>query len=72
MLVIFSGITTFFFFDITQDGGKGIVNMVLLYLIGRYIRLYGEEKEDRKSKTGQMVCAYKNCSASWSKEIFSV
>lgn len=42
MLIIFSGVTTFFFFDITQDGGKGIVNMVLLYLIGRYLRLYHE------------------------------
>lgn len=40
MLVIFSGITTFCFFDITQDGGKGIVNMVLLYLVGRYIHKY--------------------------------
>lgn len=53
MLVIFSGITTFFFFDITQDGGKGIVNMVLLYLIGRYIRLYGEEKKIGKAKLGR-------------------
>lgn len=50
MLVIFSGITTFFFFDITQDGGKGIVNMTLLYLIGRYIRLYQDGKTYRRSK----------------------
>lgn len=40
MLVVFSGITTFFFFDITQDGGKGIVNMTMLYMIGRYLRMY--------------------------------
>jgi hypothetical protein len=52
MLVIFSGITTFFFFDITQDGGKGIVNMVMLYLIGRYIRLY---REDRIYRTEKLV-----------------
>ena len=43
MLFIFSGVTTICFFDITQDGGKGIVNMVLLYLIGRYIRLYEKQ-----------------------------
>ncbi len=42
MLLLFSAVTTFFFFDITQDGGKGIVHMVLLYLIGRYLRLYHE------------------------------
>lgn len=42
MLVIFSGITTFCFFDITQDGGKGIVNMIMIYFLGRYIRKYGD------------------------------
>lgn len=55
MLVIFSGITTFFFFDITQDGGKGIVNMTLLYLIGRYIRRYQDGKTYSRSK---LVAAY--------------
>ncbi len=39
MLFVFSGVTTFFFFDITGDGGKGIVQMVMLYLIGRYLRI---------------------------------
>lgn len=52
MLVIFSGITTFFFFDITQDGGKGIVNMVLLYLIGRYLGMY---KSQAQYRTGKLV-----------------
>lgn len=52
MLVIFSGVTTFFFFDINGDGGKGIVHMVMLYLIGRYIGLYLKEKE---FKTGRLV-----------------
>lgn len=55
MLVIFSGITTFFFFDITQDGGKGIVNMVLIYLIGRYLGMYCREKEYR---TGKLLGAF--------------
>ena len=55
MLVIFSGITTFLFFDITQDGGKGIVNMTLLYLIGRYIRLYQDKKVYSRKK---LITAY--------------
>jgi hypothetical protein len=50
MLTLFSGVTTFFFFDITQDGGKGIVNMVLLYIIGRYIRLYKDNVVYGKAK----------------------
>lgn len=50
MLIIFSGITTFCFYDITQDGGKGIVNMVLIYLIGRYIRMYEEDFSFKRSK----------------------
>lgn len=41
MLIVFSGVTTFFFFDITGDSGKGIVHMVMLYLLGRYIRISG-------------------------------
>lgn len=45
MLFAFSGVTTIFFFDLTGDGGKGIVHMVMLYLIGRYIRLHMQEKK---------------------------
>ncbi|MCI8391850.1 MAG: acyltransferase [Roseburia sp.] len=55
MLVIFSGITTCFFFDITQDGGKGIVNMILLYLIGRYLRMY---HEDHIFSTGKLLAVF--------------
>lgn len=52
MLVIFSGITTFCFFDIMEDGGKGLIHMIMLYLIGRYIGLY---LNDRKFKTGKLA-----------------
>lgn len=45
MLVIFSGITTVFFFDINEDGGKGIVHMVMMYLIGRYFGVYCGKKQ---------------------------
>ncbi len=50
MLIIFSGITTFCFFDITQDGGKGIVNMILLYFAGRYIRMHKDGVTYKRSK----------------------
>lgn len=55
MLAIFSGVTTFFFFDINQDGGKGIVQMVMLYMIGRYIGIY---KKDVTCRTGKLVGAF--------------
>lgn len=55
MLVIFSGITTLFFFDINDDGGKGMVHMVMLYLIGRYIRVY---KDDTKLRTGRLAAIF--------------
>ena len=52
MLVIFSGVTTFFFFDINSDGGKGITQMVMLYLIGRYIGVY---RADRQYNTAKLA-----------------
>lgn len=55
MLVIFSGVTTFFFFDFVGDSGKGIVQMVMLYLIGRYIGIY---KEKEKYQTGKLAGAF--------------
>lgn len=44
-LVIFSIIPTIFFIsdNIMSDAGKGLVNMILMYLIGRYIRIYKDE-----------------------------
>lgn len=55
MLVIFSGVTTVFFFDINDDGGKGIVHMVMLYLIGRYLGVYQAEK---KVETRRLICTF--------------
>lgn len=43
LLFLFSVVPTFTFFELTQDSGKGIVQMVMVYLIGRYIRLYVTE-----------------------------
>ena len=35
---------TIFFFEILNDGGKGIINMTLAYLIGQYLSVYGFPK----------------------------
>ncbi len=43
--VLFLLLPTVFFFDQTGDGGKGIVNMVLAYIIGRYIGMYYRDKK---------------------------
>lgn len=48
MLVLFSFFPTFFYFEITMDYGKGLINMTMLYLVGRWIRMYGDDELDRK------------------------
>lgn len=48
MLILFSVCPTFLYFEIMQDGGKGLVNMILLYVLGRYIRKFGDFRAERK------------------------
>lgn len=43
MFLIFSVLPTFIYFHVMKDGGKGIANMLFLYLLGRYIKKYGKE-----------------------------
>lgn len=43
-LLIFSIMPTVFYFEIVPDNGKGLVQMLMVYMIGRYIRLYGSRK----------------------------
>lgn len=40
LLILFSIIPTLFYFEITRDGGKGIIHLFILYLIGHYIKVY--------------------------------
>lgn len=51
MFLVFSIIPTIVQFDIMNDGGKGVINMLLMYYIGRYIKLYWDEKDIRLLKT---------------------
>ncbi len=46
MLFCFSVLPTCFYFEIVPDNGKGIVQMFMLYMIGRYIRLYADDFAD--------------------------
>lgn len=40
LMILFSVLPTLFYFEIMQDAGKGLVQMIMLYIIGRYIRVY--------------------------------
>lgn len=48
MFIVFSAVPTVVQFHVMNDGGKGIANMLLMYLIGRYIWLYLDEKKSSK------------------------
>jgi surface polysaccharide O-acyltransferase-like enzyme len=43
LLLLCSVIPTFFFYELIPDSGKGIVQMVMIYLLGRYLRKYHTE-----------------------------
>lgn len=55
MLLVFSAVTTIFFFDINEDGGKGIVHMTMLYLIGRYLGIYRAKKVYETKKLAKIL-----------------
>ncbi|WP_099467020.1 acyltransferase family protein [Konateibacter massiliensis] len=40
LFILFSIFPTMFYFEIMQDYGKGVVNVILIYLIGRVIAMY--------------------------------
>lgn len=48
LIILFSVFPTFLYFEITMDHGKGLVNMVTLYLLGRWIYLYGNFRINKK------------------------
>lgn len=49
MLLLFAALPTVFGFDVMQDGGKGLVNMILAYMLGRYLGKYGRDSRIWKS-----------------------
>lgn len=44
LLILFSVMPTLFYFELIPDNGKGLVQMIMVYLIGRYIRMYRDVK----------------------------
>lgn len=40
LLLLFSVIPTFLYFEIMQDSGRGMAHMILIYLLGRYLNIY--------------------------------
>lgn len=48
MLILFSVLPTIFYFEITMDNGKGLINMITLYLLGRWIRMYADFQINKK------------------------
>lgn len=49
LLVLFSVLPTMFYFEIIPDNGKGLVHMIMIYMIGRYIRMYRDVKISAKA-----------------------
>lgn len=49
LLVLFSVLPTLFYFELIPDNGKGLVHMIMIYMIGRYIRMYKDVKMPRKA-----------------------
>lgn len=48
LLAVFSVIPTVCYFEITMDNGKGLIQMVMIYILGRYLALY--RADDRLPK----------------------
>lgn len=49
LLILFSVLPTLFYFELIPDNGKGLVHMIMIYMIGRYIRMYKDVKMPRKA-----------------------
>lgn len=52
LLILFSVFPTLFYFEIIQDNGKGFVQMTMIYLIGRYIKMYHDHSIPKGKAVG--------------------
>lgn len=53
-IFLFSVLPTLFYFEIIPDNGKGLVQMLMVYMIGKYIKRYGN-KEVMISRTALLT-----------------
>lgn len=44
LLFLFSVLPTVFYFELIPDNGKGLVQMIMVYMIGRYIHCYRDQR----------------------------
>ena len=44
LLLLFSVLPTVFYFELIPDNGKGLVQMIMVYMIGRYIHCYRDQR----------------------------
>ncbi|MDE7339473.1 MAG: acyltransferase [Lachnospiraceae bacterium] len=49
LLTLFSVLPTVFYFEQIPDNGKGLVQMLMVYMIGRYIRMYQDIRLPKKA-----------------------
>lgn len=57
LIFLFYVIPTFLYFELISDGGKGIVNMVIAYLIGAYLKKYHTETLYKKRLLFALSCS---------------
>lgn len=48
-VILFNIFPTLFYFQLIPDGGKGFVYMLVVYSVGRYIRMYRDERLPKKA-----------------------
>lgn len=48
LIAIFYVLPTVFFYEVIEDSGKGVVCMTIVYLVGRYIRMYYSDGHFKK------------------------
>ncbi len=49
LFTLLSVLPTLFYFEIVPDNGKGLLHMIMIYMTGRYIRMYRDVKLPRKA-----------------------
>lgn len=48
-LVLFSVLPSLFYFELVPDNGKGLLQMIMVYMMGRYIRMYRDVRLPKKA-----------------------
>lgn len=55
LIILFYIAPTFLYFQIMNDSGKGLMNFLTIYLIGRYLRIYGIKRSRWFWATGALL-----------------